>query len=65
MHPYRSMLFVPEHKPPWADKALAAGTDAIILDQGSAVVDFEGQHIDVAHVRPAEGVIAQAEALGL
>ena len=65
MHPYRSMLFVPEHKPPWADKALAAGTDAITLDHGGAAVDFEGQHIDSAHVRTAEGVIAQAEALGL
>jgi citrate lyase beta subunit len=65
MHPYRSMLFVPGHKPAWADKALAAGADAIILDHGSAAVDFEGQHIDIAHVRTTEGVIAQDEALGL
>lgn len=32
---------------------------------GSAAVDFEGQHIDIAHVKTAEGVIAQAAALGL
>lgn len=31
--------------------------------QGSAAVDFEGQHIDIAHVKTAEGIIAQAAAL--
>jgi citrate lyase subunit beta/citryl-CoA lyase len=30
---------------------------------GSAAVDFEGQHIDIAHVKTAEGVIALAEAI--
>ena len=33
--------------------------------EGSAAVDFEGQHIDYAHVKTAEGVIALAEAIGL
>ncbi len=33
--------------------------------EGSAAVDFEGQHIDIAHVKTAEGVIALAEAMGL
>lgn len=33
--------------------------------QGSAAVDFEGQHIDIAHVKTAEGVIALAEAVGV
>ena len=37
MNPYRSMLFVPGHKGSWADKALASGTDAIILDLEDAV----------------------------
>jgi citrate lyase subunit beta/citryl-CoA lyase len=32
---------------------------------GSAAVDFEGQHIDIAHVKTAQGIINQAEALGL
>jgi citrate lyase subunit beta/citryl-CoA lyase len=30
---------------------------------GSAAVDFEGQHIDLAHVKTAEGVIALADAV--
>ena len=32
--------------------------------QGSAAVDFEGQHIDLAHAKTAEGVIRLAEAIG-
>jgi len=35
--PYRSMLFVPGHKSSWAEKAVAAGTDAIILDLEDSV----------------------------
>jgi citrate lyase subunit beta / citryl-CoA lyase len=35
--PYRSMLFVPGHKPSWAEKAIAAGADAIILDLEDSV----------------------------
>ena len=37
MHPYRSILFVPAHKPQWADKALAAGADCIVLDLEDSV----------------------------
>jgi citrate lyase subunit beta/citryl-CoA lyase len=37
MKPYRSMLFVPGHKPSWADKALASGADALILDLEDSV----------------------------
>ncbi|MFB4308177.1 HpcH/HpaI aldolase/citrate lyase family protein [Actinomadura sp. GTD37] len=37
--PYRSILFVPGHKPDWADKALRSGADAIILDLEDAVPD--------------------------
>jgi citrate lyase subunit beta/citryl-CoA lyase len=37
MHPYRSILFVPAHKPDWADKALASGADAIVLDLEDSV----------------------------
>jgi citrate lyase subunit beta/citryl-CoA lyase len=33
--------------------------------QGSAAVDFEGQHVDYAHVKTAQGVIDLAESLGL
>jgi len=35
--PYRSMLFVPGHKADWADKAIASGADAIILDLEDSV----------------------------
>ncbi|MBE1536956.1 HpcH/HpaI aldolase/citrate lyase family protein [Actinomadura algeriensis] len=37
MHPYRSVLFVPGHKPAWAHKALASGADAIVLDLEDSV----------------------------
>lgn len=37
MKPYRSMLFVPGHKPSWADKAVESGADAIILDLEDSV----------------------------
>ncbi len=37
MKPYRSMLFVPGHKASWADKAVAAGADAVILDLEDSV----------------------------
>ncbi|MEV4341432.1 CoA ester lyase [Streptomyces sp. NPDC049590] len=37
MKPYRSMLFVPGHKPTWAAKAIAAGADAVILDLEDSV----------------------------
>lgn len=39
MHPYRSVLFVPAHKPQWAEKALAAGADCIVLDLEDSVPD--------------------------
>ena len=37
MHPYRSVLFVPAHKPDWARKALASGADAVVLDLEDSV----------------------------
>ncbi len=37
MKPYRSILFVPGHKPEWADKAAASGADAVILDLEDSV----------------------------
>lgn len=42
MHPYRSILFVPAHKPAWVHKALAAGADCIVLDlEDSVPVDLK------------------------
>lgn len=37
MVPYRSILFVPGHKPGWTDKALSAGADCIVLDLEDSV----------------------------
>jgi citrate lyase subunit beta/citryl-CoA lyase len=37
MRPYRSVLFVPGHKPGWAEKALRSGADAIVLDLEDSV----------------------------
>ncbi|MGW1991450.1 HpcH/HpaI aldolase/citrate lyase family protein [Embleya sp. NPDC001921] len=37
MKPYRSMLFVPGHKPPWVGKALRSGAHALILDLEDSV----------------------------
>lgn len=42
MHPYRSVLFVPAHKPEWAHKALATGADCVVLDlEDSVPVDLK------------------------
>jgi citrate lyase subunit beta/citryl-CoA lyase len=41
MKPYRSMLFVPGHKSAWAEKAVASGADAIILDLEDSVPESE------------------------
>src|SRR4051812_42680334 len=37
MRPYRSMLFVPGHKPDWVPKGVASGADALILDLEDSV----------------------------
>jgi citrate lyase subunit beta/citryl-CoA lyase len=49
VNPYRSMLFVPGHKPAWAEKAVATGADAIILDLEDSVPpqDKEAARLEV------------------
>ena len=37
MQPYRSILFVPGHRPAWVDKAIAAGADCVVLDLEDSV----------------------------
>ena len=37
MRPYRSVLFVPGHKPGWVDKAIASGADCVVLDLEDSV----------------------------
>jgi citrate lyase subunit beta/citryl-CoA lyase len=41
MRPYRSILFVPGHKPSWVEKAVKAGPDAIVLDLEDSVPSAE------------------------
>jgi len=41
MKPYRSLLFVPGHKESWVDKAVAAGSHAVILDLEDAVPESD------------------------
>lgn len=44
MKPTRSLLFVPGHRQGWAEKAVAAGTDAVILDlEDSVPQDMKGE----------------------
>ncbi|WP_027943355.1 HpcH/HpaI aldolase/citrate lyase family protein [Amycolatopsis taiwanensis] len=49
MKPYRSLLFVPGHKPDWADKGIRAGAHALILDLEDAV-PVEAKHAGRAAV---------------
>lgn len=37
MVPYRSILFLPGHKPAWVDKALDSGADCLVLDLEDSV----------------------------
>ena len=37
MHPYRSILFVPGHRPAWVDKAIGARADCVVLDLEDSV----------------------------
>lgn len=37
MRPYRSMLFLPGHRPSWVEKAIRSGADSIVLDLEDAV----------------------------
>jgi citrate lyase subunit beta / citryl-CoA lyase len=41
MRPYRTLLFVPGHRPDWVPKAVKAGADAIVLDLEDSVPDTE------------------------
>jgi citrate lyase subunit beta/citryl-CoA lyase len=37
MKPYRSILFVPGHRPAWVEKAIASGADCVVLDLEDSV----------------------------
>lgn len=60
MNGYRSVLFVPGHKPGWAPKALQAGADAIVLDLEDSVPDGE-KLAARAQVRETVGTLRAAD----
>jgi citrate lyase subunit beta/citryl-CoA lyase len=53
MTPYRSILFVPAHKPAWVERAVASGADAIVLDLEDSV----------PHAGKAEARVTAAESI--
>lgn len=73
MKPYKSLLFVPGHRGDWVDKAVRAGTDAVILDLEDAVPEqlkAEARQTvaeSVARLRaehPDVGVVVRPNGLG-
>ncbi|MCZ4500281.1 MAG: citryl-CoA lyase [Marmoricola sp.] len=72
MHPYRTVLFVPAHKPDWAHKALASGADCLVLDLEDSVPDdlkvatrasVPGVLADLRAARPEVGLFVRPNAL--
>ena len=72
MKPTRSLLFVPGHRKGWAEKAVAAGTDAVILDLEDSVpadMKSETRHMVAETIRnlaknhPHVGVYVRLNAL--
>jgi citrate lyase subunit beta/citryl-CoA lyase len=59
MKPTRSLLFVPGHRQGWAEKAVAAGTDAVILDLEDSVP--QAMKVETRHM-VAETILALAKA---
>ena len=74
MRPYRSLLFVPGHKPAWAVKAVKSGADAVVLDLEDSVPAAEKEAAratvaaTIAEVRgartPDVGLFVRPNALG-
>jgi citrate lyase subunit beta/citryl-CoA lyase len=72
MHPFRSVLFVPAHKPDWAHKALAAGADCVVLDLEDSVPDdlkersrtaVRGTLAELRRSRPEVGLFVRPNSL--
>ena len=72
---YRGMVCIHPSHVPIANEVFRPTEEEVALSRrliaafaeaeaaGSAAVDFEGRHIDLAHVKTAEGVIALSEAI--
>jgi citrate lyase subunit beta/citryl-CoA lyase len=65
MKPYRSMLFVPGHKASWVDKAVASGTDAIILDIEDSVPIDEKTGARNTVAKSIERLVATGTSVGI
>jgi citrate lyase subunit beta / citryl-CoA lyase len=65
MKPYRSMLFVPGHKPDWVDKAVASGTDAVILDLEDSVPIHEKADARATVAKSIEALAGAGENVGV
>jgi citrate lyase subunit beta/citryl-CoA lyase len=65
MRPYRSLLFVPGHKPQWAHKALAAGADALVIDLEDSVPDGEKEAARATTARTIAELRSSDPAVGL
>lgn len=72
MRGYRSVLFVPGHRPDWAPKALRAGPDAIVLDLEDSVPDGEKERArsrvartigELRALSPATGIFVRVNGL--
>jgi citrate lyase subunit beta/citryl-CoA lyase len=65
MKPYRSMLFVPGHKASWVDKAVASGTDAIILDVEDSVPIHEKAEARGVVAKSIERLVTTGTSVGI
>lgn len=65
MRPYRSLLFVPAHKPDWAMKALASGADAVVIDLEDSVAENTKEAARSAARESVERLRAESERFGI
>jgi citrate lyase subunit beta/citryl-CoA lyase len=63
--PYRSLLFVPAHKPDWVDKAIAAGADAVVLDLEDSVPEQQKEAARALARESVERVRKSNDTVGL
>lgn len=65
MHAYRSILFVPGHRPTWVEKAIDAGADCVVLDLEDSVPDAEKVSARAVVAESIRRVRATNERVGL
>ncbi|HSG78452.1 MAG TPA: CoA ester lyase [Acidimicrobiia bacterium] len=65
MKPYRSVLFMPGHRPELVDKGIASGADALVLDLEDAVPDAEKEAARTIVAESIDRVRASGSTVGL